>query len=350
MIQNNKQIYINSRYKTQIQTGVQRYASEIIKRISSKQFIELYPSKELPYGLGHLWEQFILPGKIRNNSLLWSPGGSGPIIYKNQVITMHDIAPVENPEWYNKYFAKWYKFLWPKLLKNAKHIISVSEFTKSRIINIYNVKPEKITVIHLGVDDKFFIDETKDEEKCEKVASKYNLPKQYLLMVSSPSPRKNIENIVKAYEKINRLINIPLVIVGKSGLSFAGKMNLDIQNNKNIIFTGYVDDEDLPYIYHNSAAFIYASLYEGFGLPVLEAMAAGTPVITSNLTSMPEIAGEFAYYVDPYDISSISEGILKVVSDINLRKKLINGGKIHAKNFSWNKTAAKTLEVLLKFA
>jgi glycosyltransferase involved in cell wall biosynthesis len=330
-------IYINARFRTQVLTGVQRYASEIIKRFP-KEYIEIKPFKTLPGAIGHIWEQVILPLRVSKNAILWSPGGSGPISVSNQIITIHDVAPLDHPEWYNTKFVKWYKWLWPRLVKKVKHIITVSNYSRERIVKILNVPYEKITVIPLGVNKKFFSIES---QQMDYIRNKYNLPEDYILTVSAISPRKNINRVIKAWEKINDDYNIPLVIVGKEGLYFAGSEKV-IKSSENIIFTGYVPDPDLPFLYACSSVFVYASLYEGFGLPVLEAMAAGTPVVASKNTSLPEVAGDSAIFVDPYDEESIASGIRQIIENSNKRKELIIKGKKRALNFSWEKTAEET--------
>jgi glycosyltransferase involved in cell wall biosynthesis len=340
-------IFVNARFTKQQLTGVQRYAWEIVNRLEGE--IELISPKRSMVGMGHAWEQLRLPSMVPKNSLLWSPGGSGPLAISNQILTIHDTAHLEHSEWYNKYFAMWYKWLLPRLSNKVKHIITVSNYSRERIIEVLNVHPSRITSIPLGADKKFLEIGGKPKSELNKILNKYKLPKDYVLAVATITPRKNIKRILQAWGILEgRKIDFPLVIVGTARIASAGNIKIEKVPN-NVMFLGYVPDEDLPALYRGAMAFIFASLYEGFGLPILEAMASGTPVITSNITSMPEIADDAAITVDPFDAESIACGIEQVLENKDLREELITKGLKRVQHFTWDKTANSTINLLKSY-
>ncbi len=347
-------IAINSRFLTQKITGVQRYAIEISRRLknlcSGVEFLaprniihhQLANSLDIhTFGkfTGHLWEQFELPQYLRKKGepLLLNLANTAPLSYRNQIVTIHDLAFMENPKWFSKQFYHYYKFLIPRIMKNSVKIVTVSNFSQREIMRYSGISKDKIKVIYGAVIEDFRIDAQK---KCE---NKYG---KYILTVSSLDPRKNLTNLITSFHKLN-LDSMRLVIVGTNNKVFAGKELKRIFNtNKNIQFAGHVSDETLLCLYKNAKLFVYPSLYEGFGLPPLEAMACGCPVVVSNVASLPEICGDAGFYVDPYDLSSIAEGIEKGATDEELRESLIHKGLQRARIFSWEKSANEHAEVL----
>ena len=259
------------------------------------------------------------------------------------VVTICDLSFVVNPKWYN---SDWHKGV-KSSAERADKIIAISESTKEDLVKYYRINKEKIRVIPLAADPNYRI--RKDRETLDFVRTKYNLPDKFILFVGGIRPIKNLPRIMTAFALLrkNEKIKEKLVIVGKtvhpSKEVFEALKALHLENE--VVFTGYVPIEDLVYIYNLAEVFIFATLYEGFGIPILEAMACGTPVITSNISSMPEVAGNAALLVDPYDASDIALGVSRVLSDKSLRQELINKGLERIKVFSWEKTAEKTLEV-----
>jgi len=347
-------IIVNARFLTQKITGIQRCAIEISKRLKKsnlkikflapsniiyKDLKELLEVENLGSLTGYLWEQIELPKYLRSKGkpLLVNLANTAPLFYKNNIVVIHDLAFLRNPGWFSKEFYYYCKFLIPKIARKALKIIVVSEFTKREAIKLLGIPESKIEVIYNAVSESF-LEKSKKDYKNE-----YG---NYILAVSSLDPRKNFKNLILAFNKLN-LGNANLVIAGSGDRIFANKeiKNL-ISTNPNIIFTGYAGDEKLVGLYKNAKLFVYPSFYEGFGLPPLEAMSCGCPVVTSNVASLPEVCGEAAYYVNPQSIDDIARGIFNVLKDENLRKLLIEKGFRRIKIFSWEDSVNKYLKII----
>lgn len=230
-------------------------------------------------------------------------------------------------------------------VKYADRIIAISNHGKTELIKYFNVDPNKIVVTHLAAKDIFFHRGTDEQDR---VLEKYNIPRNYIFTVGSFEPRKNIGTLVRAY------MNLPGSIKKHHSLVIAGGkgwLNTDIdaliasQDPSTIRRIGYVDEKDLPGLYSAAAVFVYPSLYEGFGLPILEAMSCGAPVITSNTSSMPEISGDAALFFDPTDAQQLTTLLREVLENESLRKELSRKGMERAGHFSWEKTARETLKI-----
>lgn len=341
-------VFINTRALSSTLSGVQRYTLELLNRLQS-ELQPIAPKKPLHGIAGHIWEQFVLPTRLRGN-LLFSPSNTGPLIEERQVVTIHDITPLEHPEWLNPRFAKWYQFLIPRLVHKARQIIAVSNFTKSRICEVTSVQPDKVVVIYNGVDERF---RPKSSEEIARTKDTFGISNfRYILTVATIEPRKNLQRLLEAWDvwHVNLPQDIWLVIAGAKGKDLVFRDAVFNRLPPKICMIGHVPDEHLPALYSGALAFIYVSLYEGFGLPPLEAMACGTPVLTSNVTSLPEVVGDAALTVNPYDIDAIAEGIKRLIEDDNLRKELSQKGLARAKLFSWERTAEVTWSVLKEAA
>ncbi|WP_151725586.1 glycosyltransferase family 4 protein, partial [Acinetobacter ursingii] len=253
-------------------------------------------------------------------------------------------VPFDHPEWLNPKFVWWYKFLQPKLVKKVKHIITISEFSKNKIIEHFNIPEEKISVIYNGIDI---------ENKSSNIEEKNNfidLP-PYILSVGSLEPRKNLSRLITAFLQYKKEIksDIKLVIVGKKGVSRVfGEAGVSEVNHDDIIFTGHVSDYELQYLYQHSLGFCYPSLYEGFGLPTLEAMQFSVPVLTSNSTAIKELCENRAILVEPISIESISEGIFNLLNG-GISQETIDNNLKYVKELSWKKCANQTYQVLSKY-
>ena len=351
---NHKTIVINGRFLMQPTTGVQRYAYEVIsamEKIEKKQFkfIVAIPARngmrnsydfETSYDDSSLppliWQQVRLPilmKKLRAD-LLWSPCNIGPIFSKAHVISMHDAATFAGPEWFSPSFRTYYKTIFPLLGRIALKTLTVSHFSKDELIKHGITDAKKIRVLPEGVNlDKFTPNKTNNQNF------------SYVLTVSSRDPRKNIKRLIQAWKHLPPHIKQErkLIIAGRQINSFSIEEVNDISDD--IHFTGYVTDERLISLYSEADLFVYPSLYEGFGLPPLEAMACGCPVVASNVTSIPEVCGDAAFYVDPYSVESISKGLSTLLTDRDLRQDLIKKGFERAKLFTWEKSAQEHIRV-----
>ena len=340
-------IAINARFYSHRLTGMQRYGAVLAERFQAEADC-IRPATPMKGMKGHLWEQVRLPMAARGK-LLWSPNNTGPITVSNQVCTIHDLIPLDRPEWFSPKFSAWYKWLLPKLVRRVAHIIAISEFTKGRIVDSLGVKPERVTVVPNGVDAAAQL----ESNALEDVRAKLGITsRNYLLCLGSLEPRKNVKRLVDAWGRIQPRLpdDLQLVIAGGQASSqvFAG-MELG-GNTPGVAFTGYVNDGDLPALYAGALALVYPSLYEGFGLPPLEAMAYGTPVITSNTTSLPEVVGSDALLVDPENVEELGAAMERMVLDTSLRQSLSARGRERSQAYSWDKTARLTWQILAAHA
>ena len=511
-------IVVNTRALAHPVTGVERYLIELLARMGPKQ--DVFPcAPRVPTGgmKGHAWEQFVLPAKLRGR-LLFSPCNTGPLAVARQVVTIHDVAALDHPEWLNAKFALWYRWLTPRLARRCQHIITVSEFTRSRIVAHTGVSAGKITVIPNGVDARFA---PMARDVIDVALAPLALPsRKYILAVGSIEPRKNLPRLLEAWGKVLPTLpeDVWLVVAGGGNRSIFGAMTTDHgamindhglrsdgqyagvrsweledgalpqalpaeQNSSAALpqhsnsyllasnssssgategtentecdggtiglrpdgagdrralkvgrigchggfttevgevmegdgeeipglagqpagrdpagdrhsgvrsekledgatpqaspaeptesaalpkhsnsylltsnsssaaglrtyFAGRVAEELLPALYAGAMAFAYVSVYEGFGLPPLEAMAAGVAVLTGNLTSLPEVVGDAGIMVNPLDTDAIAAGLRQLVENAELRAKLGHAGVERAKRFTWEKAAAATAAAL----
>jgi glycosyltransferase involved in cell wall biosynthesis len=267
-----------------------------------------------------------------------------------KIATMHDLIPYIMPETVGRgYLLKFLKDV-PKVIELSDALITVSEWSKQDILKFFPIDKDKIFVTPLAADAKY---KPLDKEYCKDLLSKiYNINNPFILYIGGFSPRKNVKALITAFSKIYKQLgaNYNLVIVGatKDQGQYLSEFSTNLELASKIIFTGFVPEEHLPILYNGCDAFVYPSLYEGFGLPPLEAMNCGTPVITSNLTSIPEVVGDAGILIDPYNEEELKSSIIKLLNDEKLREEYSIKGLARAKNFSWEKTAEKTLEVYKK--
>jgi glycosyltransferase involved in cell wall biosynthesis len=323
-------IYINSRFLTQPVTGVQRYAIELslkLKKIDpSIEFVcpknvvqhdifERLNAKVIGNRTGHLWEQIDLPKYLKKEDLLINLCNTAPIIHRKKIVTVHDLAFLQ--KWHSLPFRIYYNFLIPKILKSSLEIITVSNTIKKEINNKYQIDLNKIHVIYNAVS-----------------CSYQNYPivsvnEKYILFVGSMDPRKNLLSIILAFDMINDT-DVKLKIVGGQSKVFK-KLNLKY-NPAKVEFLGRISDNVMPQLYSNAIAFIFPSLYEGFGMPPLEAISFGCPVIGSDIEVLHEIYGNAMMYFNPTNIQSIIETINEICTNSESRINLVlEGQKILSK-------------------
>ncbi len=261
------------------------------------------------------------------------------------VMTVHDLIFRHLPE-HHKQLNRWYlNWTMPLYCRRADHLIAVSEATRRDIIAAYRVPPEKVSVIYEAAAPHF---RPQSEEEQVRVRRAYGLPERYILYVGTIEPRKNLERLLQAWVPLYQAHECPpLVIVGKRGwLSDGFFAALEAcPAREGVILTGYVQDGDLPAVYSGATAFVFPSLYEGFGLPPLEAMACGTPVVCSNASSLPEVVGDAALLVDPLDGAALQQALRRLAADGELQGALRSQGLARSAAFTWRKAAQRTLSV-----
>ncbi len=368
-------------------TGIEEYTINLLsnmlgldKNIKFKLFYNGRKKAELKYDFLKLpnveLKEFKIPNRILDLSfqffnfpkidellggadVFFSPHIFSSAISKKckMVVTFHDLSFASHPEFYSAGKNYWHFSMNPKRqAQKADKIIAVSKSTKDDLVNLYKINPDKIRVIYSGIGCKnqnVNIKNQNDNAKIKNIKRKYNLPEKYILYLGTLEPRKNIIGLIKAFEKLKTNSKIQnskfkLVIAGSKGWLyediFKAVKNSPAKNN--IIFTGFIDDEDKAVLYSLADLFVYPSFYEGFGFPPLEAMSYGTPVITSNFSSLPEAVGDAAIMINPYNPNELAKAIELVLSDKKLRDFLVEKGFEQIKKFSWHKCAGETLNIL----
>ncbi len=269
------------------------------------------------------------------------------------VVTIHDCIHLMFPQYLPNRRAYLYArtMMWAAA-RRADAILTVSEASKRDILRFFNVRPEKVVVVHNAIDERFWIPPA--EQEVARVRERYQLEHGFVLYAGNIKPHKNLERLIDAFNEIRRgeFEELKLIIIGDE-ISKLPALRRAVHRHhlhKHVRFLGYVSDETLAILYRLAAVFVFPSLYEGFGLPPLEAMASGTPVVTSNVSSLPEVTGDAAVLVDPHDTSSIVQGIRSVLSDPVLADALRRKGPVRAREFSWERSVAKTRELYERVA
>jgi len=295
------------------------------------------------------WDQVVFPywAKKARVDLVHQPCFSAPLLYPGKVIvTCHDLISVFFPENLPLVSRLFYSRWMPFSYRRAALLIADSEHTKKDIIALLKISESKIRVIHLAVSPLFR--PIKSRKKISQVQKKYGTTSRYFLHVGTIEPRKNLEFLVRVYAlAVREGIKENLVITGKKGWYYEGLFRLvkELNLEDKVIFSGYVAENDLPTLYSGATALLFPSLYEGFGLPPLEAMACGTPVISSSTSSLPEVVGKAGILLPPRDERLWVKNILKITQDKGLERTLRAWGPRQAKKFTWEETAKKTIEV-----
>lgn len=349
---------VNGRYLTQKATGVHRYAFEICNKLHEMGVDfhvavpnEIHPDYKFSFKVvkcgslnTHLWEQISLPRYLKRigSPLLISFTGCGPLNYSNQIMTIHDVSHERYPEWFSKNYYRFYHYMMPRIGKKAHAVLTVSEFSKKEIVDTLGINDEKIHVVHSNVPFQ-------NKPSKEEILSFKRNPEaeRYILAVSSMDPRKNFIRLVEAFDKIKDK-SVKLYIIG---MSFKAFNTPDLQKliGENVHLPGYIPDEKLQTMYQNALLSVYPSLYEGFGLPPLESMTYGCPVINSDIPALREVSQDAALYVDPYNVEDITEKIEQLLVDEPLRKELQEKGLLQIKKYSWDKSAKQVYELAQLF-
>lgn len=297
-----------------------------------------------------LWRYYILPTKMKQLEIdmVHDPYELGPLSFSmpfKKVVTIHDLSPILFPKLFKWGDVMIHKLLFKKTVNNMDKIITVSEHSKKDIMNYLKVPEEKIEVVYLGKDPMFKL---MDYPDYQDIYGRYGIDNKFILAVGGIHPIKNISNLLKAYYKLKKSgLEHKLVVVGNKMDKWEKIVEIvqDLNLNDNVIFTGVVPLQDLAKLYNAAELFVYPCLYAGFGLPPLESMACGTPVVTSNNSSIPEVVGEAGIMIDPYNVEELADAIDNVLKDQEHQADLKKRGLERAKLFNWKETARQTLKI-----
>ena len=355
-------VYLNGRFLTQKVTGVQRFSLEFVRALDKQigeapekfqtRFEIITPKKgvadirlnNIPIravggSSGHVWEQFELPFYTARGSLL-NLCNTAPLFKRDQFMVIHDAAVHTVPQAYSRSFRIWYKCLHTALAGRIHRILTVSEFSKHELIKYYRLRPDKIDVVCEGHDHMQRIHSDRS------VIDKFQLKnKRYVLAVSSMNPNKNFKSIAQAIELLDGL-DVEIVVAGGTNPKVFRANSDELPGN--IKYVGYVTDQELKALYEHAFVFVFPSIYEGFGLPPIEAMACGCPTIVSDTASMPEICGDASLYCNPHRPEDIARQIKFLLSNPKTRDMLITRGFKRIRAYSWLKCAldiCKSIEV-----
>jgi len=356
-------IFINGRFLTKAVTGVQRYAFELLSGfdllLEAAEFsginlvclappnLESSPAwknielRKVGRNQGNLWEQIDLPSHLAGQ-LLFSPANTGPFYVSNQVLTFHDASVFAVPKAYSLAFRAKYWFIFRNLVRTARLILTDSHFSQRELARYLTVPSERFLVIPLGGDHFQAI------QPDLTILQKYGLVSgTYFLTVASQSRHKNFDCVLEAARLVKSEVSF-LAVGGNFRQVFHPKGRLETKRlPSQVQALGYVNDNQLKALYENAAGYIFPSLYEGFGLPVLEAMYCGCPVLCSKAASLPEVGGEAALYFDPLDARSLAAAVDQLLTYPTLKLDLQQKGLEQAARFTWNKTACETLKALV---
>ncbi|MDD4606804.1 MAG: glycosyltransferase family 1 protein [Patescibacteria group bacterium] len=366
-----------SRANKKHKTGVEWYAYHLIqnlKKIDSHNQYFLYTNKKLKGELGdcpanfqevvlnwpprYLWTQIRLSWAMKFSKykpdVLFIPAHTIPILHpKNSIVTIHDVGFARFPKLYNWKDKLYHNWTLKFIKKHAKKIITVSQFSKQEIVKFYKIKPDKIQVIYNGFDAGNY-QSVQDKNLIQLILEKYSITQPYFLNIARLEYKKNILGLIKSFEifknKFESAQNFKLILVGNRGAG-ADQILQAIEKSKfkkDILTLGWLDRRDLNYLMNGCRAFIFPSLYEGFGIPVLEAMSCGVPVITSRAASLPEVVADAALCVDPENYNDLAQKMYQIDTDENLRQELIKKGFQQIKKFSWQECAQRVLDVLTR--
>lgn len=295
------------------------------------------------------WEQVRLPGLLRKEGidLLHSPHYTLPVLSKGPVVvTIHDCSFFRYPQLHLAGKRLFFRTFIHLSARRGAALIAVSESTRRELLHFVRISPQKIHTVHEGVSPDFH--PIRDDQRIQTVRARYDLPQDFILFVGLIEPRKNLPDLLRAVKIVSKQHgNLQLVIAGRLGWKtrevFELLERLDLKSR--IRLTGYIPQDDLPVLYNMSRFLVYPSQYEGFGLPVLEAMACGTPVITTQVSSMPEVAGDVGLLVPAGDVDALAQGIQRLWQDSALRRVMSDRGVQRAAGFTWERAARQTLEV-----
>jgi glycosyltransferase involved in cell wall biosynthesis len=355
-------------------TGTETYSLHLIRSLiafGTGHRFRLYTNGQPPAGLfggdlaaanvelrsipfPRLWTHLRLSAEmaVRPPGVLFVPAHVLPLVHpRRSVVTVHDLGYLAYPEAHRTFDRRYLDWSTRWNARRAKIVIADSTATRADLIRAYGVDARKIRVSHLGRDES--LAPVRDARVLAEAQARYGIAAHYVLYVGTLQPRKNLARVIEAFARLAAdpaFAGLQLVLAGKKGWLyddlFAQVERMGLAGR--VLFPGYIEDADLPALLSGALAFVFPSLYEGFGIPVLEAGACGVPVITSNTSSLPEVAGDAALLVDPHDVDAIAEAMNRLVTDAALRAELSRRGLANVQRFSWEKCARETLAVLVE--
>ncbi len=311
----------------------------------------------IPWNHGHnlrrlLFQTFSMGRRYCRDAVLLTTDSKCPFFLPKSCILaplVTDLAVYRMPEVYQRSRVFLWRLQYGYVRRRANFFLAISEFTKKEIAELWNIPPEKIHIVPCACSSA--LAPVKSPERSERLRRKYSLPERFVLFVGNSNPRKNLKRLIQAFDRAKTGGDLPhqLVIAGEQGWKFDRNQAVEgIRNREDVRFIGFVPGEDMPALYSAASLFAFPTLYEGFGIPVLEAQACGVPVLTSRCSALPEVGGDGAFYVDPYDVESISGGIRTVLTAPALAKELVQKGLENIRRFSWESSARRLHEIIEK--
>ena len=330
-----------------------RYTLYVTKREAVDRFANRWPNVKVRKTLPHtplIRIPLTLTAELRRRpvDILHVQYTAPPLAPCDTVVMIHDLSFEHIPETFKRRSWMQMRLTVRRTARSAAHILTDSEYSRQDILRTYRLPPERVTTTPLAASSRF--EPVTDTHDLSRVLNKYGIHRDYILAVGSIQPRKNIARLIRAYTLMlsQHPDNAPrLVVVGKRAWLFEETIKAAAVSaaSENIVFTGYVPDSDLAALYTGALCFAYPSFFEGFGIPLLEAMRCGTPTITSDRTCFPEVVGDASLIIDPFDEQSIANGLWQMVSDAALREQLRSRGFVRCRLFDWRHTARQTLAV-----
>jgi glycosyltransferase involved in cell wall biosynthesis len=308
--------------------GVERWARELSNRLPllrPERYTVIRPPAMFAHGPGQAWEQLALPLAARGSKLLLSPANMAPLAGSGNVVVIHDVAPFHEPDWFGRAYGAWHRAVLPRIARGARLVFAPSEYVRGELIELFGLDSERVRAIAPGVDTTLA-----DPPAPEPLLRRLGLEQPYVLALGTDSPRKNLG-------LLDRIA--PALAAGGLGVAIAGsgRSYLPASTPGNARRLGYVPDAELPALYAGAAAFAMPSLYEGFGLPCVEAMAAGTPVVAADRAALPEACGGAALLVEPDDADAFTAALIRAAGPE--RARLAQAGRARAAGLSWARSA-----------